>query len=310
MNASQFSVIIPVYNDPCGITETLRTISDQNFPQENFEVIIVDNASNDVTAETVHKFTSENNNFFLFSENIKSSYAARNTGISHARGDYLLFVDSNMTVEKDWLGKIKQFVDATEPDYFGMRVSFGANRNAGVCYIDEQLTGFPVHSYLKRFCFVPTCCLGVSKQLISRIGDFDSRLVSGGDQEFGQRVSLMNIRQLFAHDIVISHPPRTNLVDVLKKNVRIGRGFYQLGMFYPKRYPEKIRNILNPIYLLPAYPQKYTEMIKGDSKRKKIWHRLNAYMKIRIFLLWWLRKLAVHVGYFKEHRRTISQKLK
>ena len=50
------SVIIPVYNDSHGLRDTLESLITQNYPPENFEVIVADNGSTDNTLDVAKEF--------------------------------------------------------------------------------------------------------------------------------------------------------------------------------------------------------------------------------------------------------------
>jgi glycosyltransferase involved in cell wall biosynthesis len=89
------SIIIPTYNRAHLICKTLTSVLNQAY--KNFEVIIVDDGSTDNTMEVVKEFIRKNNlkNFhYYFKENAERA-AARNFGLTLAKGDYVNFVDSD-----------------------------------------------------------------------------------------------------------------------------------------------------------------------------------------------------------------------
>lgn len=92
------SVIIPVYNEEDVIRQCLASLAKQSY--KDIEVILVDDGSTDSTTQVV-------NNWKLLRQEHKGPGAARNLGASHSKGKILVFVDSDMTFDKDF---IKQLV--------------------------------------------------------------------------------------------------------------------------------------------------------------------------------------------------------
>ena len=67
MSKLKVSVIIPAYNRADLLIQTLRSLLEQDFPREDFEVIVVDNNSKDNTFEVVNKFAGDvKKNKFVF----------------------------------------------------------------------------------------------------------------------------------------------------------------------------------------------------------------------------------------------------
>ena len=98
-NSYKVSVIIPVYNDKRGIKKCLKSLLEQNYNKELYEIIIVDNGSTDGTKEFLKKSPVK----FLEENDIQSSYASRNKGIKHSKNEILCFTDSDVIVDKNWI---------------------------------------------------------------------------------------------------------------------------------------------------------------------------------------------------------------
>lgn len=97
MNVPTFSVVIPVYNRSQAVLPALRSVQSQTFA--DFECIIVDDGSNDGEAlQTVIEQLGDSRFRYVRRPNGGVS-AARNTGIDHATGDYIAFLDS----DDEWL---------------------------------------------------------------------------------------------------------------------------------------------------------------------------------------------------------------
>lgn len=89
----KLSIIIPVYNGAKEIGRCLDSIYSQGLDENQFEVICVDDASpSDSTAEAVRSYPPRNLHLIRHLNN-KRQGGARNTGIKHATGDYVTFID-------------------------------------------------------------------------------------------------------------------------------------------------------------------------------------------------------------------------
>lgn len=227
------SLIIPVYNEPSGISQTLNSLAELNHSSSK---LVVDNASTDNTRDVIRNYANDHDNVHLLIEDdIQGSYAARNKGIQHAEGDVLAFLDADETVDENWLETALEAMDTQDVDYLGCNVELTLPEDTLIGRYNAQ-TGFPVKQYLDEEHYAPTCALLVRRDVFEDVGPFDSRLISGGDREFGERVYEAGYDQGYAEDAVVYHPARTSFGSLAKKNVRVGRGFCQKQRYHPERY--------------------------------------------------------------------------
>jgi glycosyltransferase AglI len=224
------SVVIPVYNDPKGIRMTLETLVEQTYPAEEYEILAVDNGSTDGTPEVIRAFTGFYDHVHLLVEDeIQGSYAARNEGIRHARGEVISFIDADVTVEETWAESVVDSFEKHGWDYTGCRIEtyIEGDETLGAIY-DHLLGGFPVEDYIERRNFAVTACLSVDRGVFDTVGTFDDRIRSHGDEEFGKRVHEAGFEQHFESAITAYHPTRSTLYAWLEKQFRIGRGAMEI----------------------------------------------------------------------------------
>ncbi|QFU84066.1 glycosyltransferase [Natronorubrum aibiense] len=231
---TEVSVVIPVYNDPSGITTTLESLLAQSTTHD-YRIAVVDNNSTDRTSDVVRSYDDDRLSLCHETE-IQSSYAARNTGIRNTDSELLAFVDADMTVPEGWLESALQTFHSTDADYMGCNVELALPENPSLAARYDHHTGFPIQQYLERQQFAPTCCLFVRREVFADVGLFDHRLISGGDKEFGNRVHEAGYDMHFADDVTMSHPTRNTLSELVKKDRRVGRGLCQLQRYHPERY--------------------------------------------------------------------------
>ncbi|WP_329442947.1 glycosyltransferase family 2 protein [Streptomyces canus] len=90
------SIIIPVYNAGDYIERPINSLLKQSLPQDEFEVLFVDDGSTDDSAERLKKIADESENFRVFSmPNSGWPGRPRNVGVANARGEYIHFLDQD-----------------------------------------------------------------------------------------------------------------------------------------------------------------------------------------------------------------------
>ena len=102
------SVIIPTYNTALLIGRTLRSVLDQSC--QDFEILIVDDCSTDDTLDAVRRIDDPRIRIFRQEEN-RGPAAARNRGLSEAKGEYCAFLDGDDYWEPDFLKETSAFLD-------------------------------------------------------------------------------------------------------------------------------------------------------------------------------------------------------
>lgn len=98
------SLIITTYNKEKYIKRCLQSVVDQN--NDFLQVIIVDDGSKDETRKICSKFSNENNNFELYIQKNSGVSSARNKGLSHALGVYVMFLDGDDYLAKSYIEEV------------------------------------------------------------------------------------------------------------------------------------------------------------------------------------------------------------
>ena len=104
----KISVIIPVYNVENYLEETLNNITNQTF-FENTEVLLVDDGSTDNSGHIVDKYASDYDNIYAFHKVNEGQCVARNFALSHVKGEYIHFMDSDDLIKYNAYEKLYAF---------------------------------------------------------------------------------------------------------------------------------------------------------------------------------------------------------
>lgn len=102
----KFSIIVPVYNVEKYLASCLDSILKQTY--DNFEVIVVNDGTLDNSQEIIDKYKTMDNRIKAYIKKNGGLSDARNYGVKKATGDYILFVDSDDTINKDLLKEINE----------------------------------------------------------------------------------------------------------------------------------------------------------------------------------------------------------
>ncbi len=97
----KISIIIPIYNTQDYLTRCFQSILDQDYPF--FEVILLDDGSQDRSGEICDQWSKKDNRFRTIHTENKGQSSARNLGIEESTGEYITFIDSDDYVSSDYL---------------------------------------------------------------------------------------------------------------------------------------------------------------------------------------------------------------
>lgn len=113
---TKLSIIVPVYNVEEYIHACIDSIFRQGLDDEIFEVIIVNDGTQDRSMEIIDDIISQHDNITIINQNNQGLSVSRNNGISAAKGEYLLMIDSDDLLIDNSLPKLLSVINETEAD--------------------------------------------------------------------------------------------------------------------------------------------------------------------------------------------------
>lgn len=177
------SVVIPAYNEEKYLGETLKSVIAQDYPEDDYEVIVVDNNSEDKTAEVAGKYKVR-----VVECKTKGVSAARQAGAEAARGEIIVFTDADTTVPDGWLTQIGKYFQNEEI----AAITGTAVLNKTDRFNNLLAMGFPafmrIQFFLGRKALNGFNC-AIRKTVFDTIGGFNTGLSSAEDVDLGIRAS-------------------------------------------------------------------------------------------------------------------------
>jgi glycosyltransferase involved in cell wall biosynthesis len=245
------SVIIPAYNAERTLPLVLNSLILQDF--SNFEVILVDDASQDQTANIAHEFASQLSLQIIQNRENQGRARARNLGIQKACGDILILLDSDIEVKPNFLSlhlsvhdQAKRVVGigvmAYPPDLADRALArYYSQRGAAKLKPGQSVPG-------KYFI---SCNASLPRSLFNEVGGFDQdfRVYGGEDLEMGLRLEKNGARFEVLREAIGIHHHLRPLSQVIETVTTYGRTGLPLVLSH---HPEFSRDV----YLNDLYPKR------------------------------------------------------
>jgi glycosyltransferase involved in cell wall biosynthesis len=225
MRMTDVSVVVPARNVAPVIAKQLSALVEQDYPG-SYEVVVVDDASSDETAEVVDSFAAAHPGIFVACRARSAGLnAARNAGAHAASAPLLLFCDADDEVDVHWVTAMAEGLATS--DAVGGRVDLDRLNDARLA---ARRRPFPYESGLMLAPdLLPSpagCCCGVRREVWVRLGGFDEAHTLRGDDEteFFWRLQRAGFSLGYAPDAVVGYRLRRKLRHLIGQQFRAGRG--------------------------------------------------------------------------------------
>lgn len=321
------SVIVITFNEEKNIRDCLDSLARQDYPKENYEVLVVD-ASTDATPEIAGSYGS-----VRVVKAPKGFSQQKNAGIKAARYGILAFTDADCVIPPDWLMSVNQAFknpklavaggNAYPPPgtrRFGLWSACVGHPAGGAVGFDANVT-----RKADGIEFAAGCNSAYRKSVLEDIGGFNPGFYDGGeDIEISRRLRQKGFPIDYIPELTVFHKPRATLHEYLKWNIGVGvtkfnikqpslvkiifqPGFplwslvLLLGLFFLLRLPWLFLISLLMLWaafllILVLMTKPYPLLIK---RRRRIGIALVSALTI-IPILIYLRQICINIGQLKK----------
>lgn len=191
---TRVTVIVPARNEANTLPFLVQDLNNQDFPREYLEVLVMNDASTDQTAEVVEGLKS-NVNYQLRLVNVDTSSSASpkkraiTQGISLTSSDLIITTDADCRVDVNWLRSMVQFYQTFSPKLISAPVTFVDDSRLFTSLQIVEFASLVGSGAVSMFLQKPTMCNGANlaytKKAFEEVGGFEgSELLASGDDEF------------------------------------------------------------------------------------------------------------------------------
>lgn len=254
-----FSVVIPTYNRLINLKKVLEALRGQEFPRDNFEILIIDDNSLDGTNDYLGTLRWEEPKLLVLHQDHGGPAAARNLGISKSSGKIVAFTDDDCLVPLSWLSSLKKGYET-----FSQAAGIGGYLEAPAEVLKNNLIArleyFETHtvyrsgndSYLGGFESPAggTNNMSYLKDVIVEVGMFDENfpVPAGEDADLKLRVTEKGYKIGYI-PLKVTHLDPYSLKAFIRRSVTHGVG----SAFFEAKHGKRpsIRAIASDIIFLP-----------------------------------------------------------
>jgi len=190
MKSPLVSVIIPAYNAEKYIERTLSSVLSQDY--ENLEIVVIDDGSNDNTADVVKKLADKDKRLQYVHQQNGGVSSARNHGYKLSKGEYLAFLDADDIWLPDNLSKkLAHLQDNPDIGLVHSDAVLIDENDKPLDEIKKGKSGWILDDLLSwnGTCIPAPSSILVKREVVDTAGGFDTNLSTAADQEFFFRVA-------------------------------------------------------------------------------------------------------------------------
>lgn len=269
MNSLPFvSIILPTHNRKEALINCLQSLELQSYPLAKFEVVVVDDGSNDSTSKLIEDYTGRSKlNITYIYQNNSGPGLARNLGVQKSNGNVLGFIEDDVLPHKNWIENAIHHLSSKDID--GVE-GITLQQNS-----EDSLRAFEKEY---KMGFLP-CNLFILKSVFTDVGGYNGdyfdqhkKYFFREDADFGFKVLERSYKFILAEDVLVSHPAQ----------------FFTLKDYYShaRRY------YFDPL-LHKNHPKLYRKMIEVKNIGPFTVHRPFHYSAILNVLNWVVIALAL-----------------
>ena len=250
--AMLISVVIPTYNRLPILEKCLRALESQRLSDvlEGFEVVVVDDGSTDGTVDWLYHRQDEFPHVRIVQQEHGGPAEGRNRGVHHARGDVIVFIDSDLVVTEGFLVCHAQALQRSWQQR-GDRLCFTYGAVVNTADFED-----PTRERHKlrdlSWAYFATGNVAIDREVLEASGLFDTgfRLYGWEDLELGERLRRMGVVLVRCPEAVGYHWHPALRLDQIPDLVRVERERAKMGLVFYRKHPtRRVRYIIQFTWL-------------------------------------------------------------
>ncbi|MGD0114514.1 MAG: glycosyltransferase family 2 protein [Dehalococcoidia bacterium] len=238
-NKPLVSVLVPMRNEERYIEACLRSLAEQDYPRDRFEVLVIDGDSTDRSLELARRFGNEAGiDLRLLDNPARKTAPGLNIGLAAARGEIVVRVDAHAEVYPDFLSESVTALQETGADAVGGPIESVAEGLVGEAIALAMSSPFGIGNahfrYFQEPCYTDTVAFAAYRRdVFERIGAFAEDIDYGEDDEFNYRLGEHGGRILLTPRIRSVYHTRSDLPALFRQYRAYGRAKFEVLRRHP-----------------------------------------------------------------------------
>jgi glycosyltransferase involved in cell wall biosynthesis len=269
----EVSIVVPSYNREEELVHTLECILNQEC-DFNYEIILIDQTKDHNNNTKLFLDSIKNRVNYIFQET-PSITVARNIGIKNSKGDLIIFIDDDITCDKNFINHhyetYKQGYDViqgriieddgendidTKPLWLYPWIKYKGSNNCEIKAKTNVITG---------------CNFSISRKVVDKVGYFDERFQKISireDTDYGYRSYKAGLRMIFEPKALVFHHRSSGGVETGIKNHYFDNSYYYCEFLFAKKHFNKIFRFVYFLRLYIIAKRKLYKLILFNFKQK------------------------------------------
>ena len=240
----RLSVVIPAFNAEATIADAVRAVVTQPLPREAFECLLVDDASRDQTAEVARRAGA----IVIRHPANRGPGAARNSGVSAARGEWIVFTDADCVPSRRWLPSLLAAAEAAPRATLALAgKTIGLNSQTPAARFMDLIGALDAERYLRHevMPWAPSCNLAYRRADLLAVGGFDPAFLNYETPDLHLRLldRFGGVVECVPTALVM-HRHRATWGEFWRQQVNYGSGYAHFLRRHADRWPWSLRREL------------------------------------------------------------------
>ena len=248
------SVVIPMRNEGEYIEKCVRSLIGQDYPNDLYEIIVVDGMSNDHSKKIVQSLLSNYPNIFLLENPCVLTSSGLNIGIRKSKGEIIIILGAHSFVQNDFIQKNVELLKNLNGNYCvgGPIKTVGETQSAktiSLAMASRFGVGNAIFRYGKKEGYVDTVAFGAyRREIFEKIGLFDEELARNQDDELNYRLRKAGGKIFITPEIKSSYYSRATLRRLWSQYFQYG--FWKIRVL--QRHPGmmKLRQFIPGVFVI------------------------------------------------------------
>ena len=247
------SVVIPVLNEEKYIHNLLNSLTEQDYPKDDLEIILVDGASEDNTVALINDFIADKPYFSLLSNPQRTVQHALNIGMRAAKGKYIVRMDAHAEYACDYISMCVNTLNSTDAvNVGGPMIAKGKNdvqKVVAAAYHSPFALGggkFHIENYEG---YADTVFLGAfRKETLEELNYYDPNLPRSEDDDLNFRVAEKGYKVYITPKIKSVYYPRDKYSALFSQYFEYGE--WKVAVIKKHKKPARLSHLIPCLFVL------------------------------------------------------------